>query len=78
MLEVNTLPRLWQALSFLSHGGCVYKRARLKDEGQFCSLWKTESTGSSQKQAYLLPIDFLPDPCTLQSIHQVTLPSYST
>ena len=32
----------------------------------------------SQQQPHLLPIDILPDPCALESIHQVNLPPYST
>ena len=55
------------------------RRAGLKDAGQLCSLWRKESTGRRpQQQPHLLPTDFLPDPCALESIHQVNLPPYST
>ena len=57
----------------------THARRRAGRDGEVCSLWRRESTGRrARQQPHLLPIDFLPNPCTLQSIHQVTLPSYST
>ena len=42
-------------------------------------LFGGESTGRrAQQQPHLLPIDFMPDPCALEPIHQVNLPPYST
>ena len=80
MLELNTLSWFWQTLVFLVPLRCwENSRAGLKDMGQVCSLWRRESTGRRpQQQPQLLPIDFLPEPCALEPIHQVHLPPYST
>ena len=55
------------------------RRAGLRDAEQLCSLRRRESTERRpEQQPHLLPIDFLQDPCALESIHQVNLPPYST
>ena len=79
MLELNTVPWFWRALSCPAEVLRKHRRAGLKDEGQLCSLRRRESTGRRpQQQPHLLPIDFMPDPCALEPIHQVNLPPYST
>ena len=55
------------------------RRAGLRDEGQLCSLRRRGWFGRRpEQQPHLLPIDFLPDLCALESIHQVNLPPYLT
>ena len=55
--------------------------AGLGDEGRVCSLLSRDGhlegdNLEEEQQPHLLPIGFLPDPCALQSIHQVNLPPY--
>ena len=79
MLKVNTLPWFWQTVFLVPLRCWENRRAGLEDKGQLCSLRRRESTGRRpQQQPHLLPIDFLQDPCALESIHQVNLPPYST